>query len=260
MEKTVRYCCVSRGNRALYVYTKEGQQQDIEELATLCLENPPLYHKWYFETIGKRTFGFLMEDGFIYFTIVDEGLRSSGVLRFLEHLRDEFKKVTRKGSRGSSFSGLNSILQEQLVPVISQLINSLEHRSYNEWNAGAISGLSPSTSQIELTKAPLLGKPSKHEKKKSAKDHVIAMRDIDSNKACELTTQDTSSQGASVGIPQSSAQKDLGGSTMRIRPSSQNIRKKWWRQVKIVLAIDVVVCLVLFIIWLSICGGLRCIR
>ncbi|CAN1855241.1 Phytolongin Phyl1.1, partial [Linum perenne] len=264
MEKTVHYCCVSKGNRALYVYIRGEGDQEIEQLAQLCLGNAPAYHRWYFETIGKRAFGFLMEDGYVYFAIVDEGLRNSSLLRFLEYVRDEFKKVARKGSRGS-FSGLNSVLQEQLLPVISQLINSLEHIASrgHEWN-----GLSPSTSnvdgQIELancTKAPLLGKPGKQDKKKS-KDHVIAMRgDVDEHKistdhrggiksSAESTTSD---QGAAA-----SQQKDSG--LVRIRPSSQNIRKKWWRQVKIVLAIDVVVCLVLFGIWLLICRGFGCIR
>ncbi|ONH90968.1 hypothetical protein PRUPE_8G086200 [Prunus persica] len=86
IQNTIYYCCVSRGNRILYVYS--GGDEDS-------------FHMWYFETMGKRTYGFLIEDGYIYFTIVDESLGNLGVLQFLEHLRDEFKKVARKGSRGN---------------------------------------------------------------------------------------------------------------------------------------------------------------
>ncbi|KDP31621.1 hypothetical protein JCGZ_14846 [Jatropha curcas] len=275
IQNTVHYCSVSRANRTLYVYN--GGDREIENLAALSLERTPAYHKWYFETIGKRTFGFLIEDGYVYFTIVDEGLGNPAVLQFLEHVRDEFKKAARNGSRGS-FSGLSSInVQEQLVPIIRRLITSLEHVSQNgnDWNAKTSSSdnsfLSPSPSdangQIEVltsTKAPLLGKSNKQEKKKS-KDHVIVMRDIeleehrkssDRGVKVDSTSLDSSNQ---VGVASPiSLQKDLG--SMRIRSSSQNIRKKWWRQVRIVLAIDAAVCLILFIIWVSICGGFGCTR
>ncbi|KAJ0085787.1 hypothetical protein Patl1_07329 [Pistacia atlantica] len=134
---------------------------------------------------------FLMEDGYVYFMIVDEGLGKLGALQFLEHLRDEFKKAAKKGSRGS-FSGMNAIgVQEQLVPVIHRLITSLENvsQSSNAWNSelplSDPMSLSPSPSnangQIEVvnsTKAPLLGKSSKQDKKK-AKDHIIAVRDVE---------------------------------------------------------------------------------
>ncbi|OAY23807.1 phytolongin Phyl1.1 [Manihot esculenta] len=273
IQNTVHYCCVYKGNRTMYVYS--GGDHEIENLAALSLKRIPEYHKWYFETIGKRTFGFLIEDGYVYFTIVDEGLGNPAVLQFLEHVRDEFKQVARKGSRGS-FSGFSSInIQEQLVPVVRRLITSLEHVSQHDWNAETSSsdnmGLSPSPSdanaQIEIltsTKAPLLAKSNKQEKKK-AKDHVIVMRDIELEEHRKSTDRgvkidsislDSNTQGG-VASP-ISLQKDLG--SIRIRSSSQSIRKKWWRQVRIVLAIDAAVCLILFIIWVSICGGFGCTR
>lgn len=267
IQNTVHYCCVSRGNRILY--THNSGDHEIENLAALCLERAPPFHRWYFETTCKRTFGFLMEDGCVYFAIVDEGVGNSSILQFLEHVREEFKKIARKGSRGS-FSSMNSVgLQEQLVPIIRRLINSLDNVSQNGNDWIAETGLSPSPSdangQIEATsstKAPLLGKSSKQEKK--AKDHVIAMRDIESEGhrrstdrgvKADLETPDSNNQ---VGVGSSaSLQKDLG--SMRFRSSSQIIRKKWWRQVRIILAIDAAVCLLLFVIWLCICRGISCI-
>lgn len=275
IQNTVHYCSVSKGNRILYAYS--GGDHETDNLAALCLERTPQFHKWYFETVGKRTYGFLIEDGYVYFMIVDEGLGNPGVLQFLEHLREEFKSAARKGSRGS-FSGMNSIgVQEQLVPVIRQLITTLENvaQSRNNWNAETSLpdnvGLSPSPSnvngQIEVassTKAPLLGKSSKQDKKK-AKDLVIAVRDVELEENRKSTdrgvrvdpaTMDSSNQnGAGSSI---SLQKDMG--SMRIRSSSQSIRKKWWRQVRIVLAIDAAVCLILFVVWLFVCNGFACIR
>nr|XP_011458250.1 PREDICTED: probable VAMP-like protein At1g33475 isoform X2 [Fragaria vesca subsp. vesca] len=273
IQTTVYYCCVSKGNRILYAYS--GGNHEIENLATLCLEKAPPYHKWYIETSGKRTYGFLIEDGYVYLTIVDESLASSGVLQFLEHLRDEFKKLAKKGSRGS-LSSMNSVgIQEQLVPVIQRLITSLETVSQagSNWTAETPSlhaGLSPSpgtaNGQIEVassTKAPLLGKSNKQEKKK-AKDHVIAIRDIeleehrrsaDRGVNLDSSSLDSNNHGAGSSI---ALQKDSG--SMRNRSGSQSIRKKWCRQVRIVLAIDAAVCVVLFVIWLLICHGIECIR
>ncbi|KAG2710081.1 hypothetical protein I3760_04G008500 [Carya illinoinensis] len=273
IQNTVYYCCVSRGNRVLYTYS--GGDHEVENLAVLCLEKTPPFHRWYFETMCKRTFGFFMEDGYVYFTIVDEGLGNSGVLRFLERVRDEFKKVARKGSRGS-FSRMSSIgSQEQLVPIIRRLITALENVSHggSDWTGETPSslhvGLSPLPSnvngQIEpgsSTKSPLLGKSSKQDKKK-AKDSVVAIRDIELEEnrrstdrvvKVDLDSLNSHNQG---GVGSSvSLQKDLG--SMRIRSGSQSIRKKYWRQIRIVLAIDAVVCIILFVIWLSICRGFHC--
>ncbi|KAJ7982578.1 Phytolongin Phyl1.1 [Quillaja saponaria] len=274
LHSKVYYCCVSKGNRILYAYS--GGDHEIETLASLCLDKAPLFHRWYFHTKGKRTYGFLMEDGYVYFTIVDEGFGNLGVLQFLGHVRDAFKKLSRKGSRGS-LSSMNSILvQEQLVPIIHRLISSLENVSQNgsrwidETSSSLNAGLSPSPNnvngQIEVlssTKDPLLGKSSKQEKK--SKDHVIAMRDVeleerrkstDRGVKVDLVHLDSNSQGGAGSSI--SLRKDLG--SVRIRSGAQNIRKKWWRQVRIVLAIDAAVCVILFVIWLLICHGISCIR
>ncbi|KAK7322352.1 hypothetical protein VNO77_25731 [Canavalia gladiata] len=274
IQNKVYYCCVSKGNHVLYAHS--GGDQEVENVAALCLDSTPPFHRWYFETIGKRTYGFFMEDGYVYFTIVDKVLGNSVVLRFLEHVRDEFKKLARKGSRGI-LPNMNSIhFQEKLVPVICSLITSLESVSHggSNWRDETSSSfhvdLSPSPSnlngQIEgasSTKAPLLGKSSKPEKKK-VKDHVIAMRDVELEEHRKSTDRgprvdsgnlDCVGQGgvgASVSL-----QKD---GSMRMRSAPQNIRKKWWRQVRIVLAIDAAVCIILFIIWLVICHGISCIR
>ncbi|XVE49487.1 hypothetical protein DITRI_Ditri01bG0086200 [Diplodiscus trichospermus] len=272
IQNSVHYCSVSKGNMTLYEYGVGDHE--IENLAALCLERTPLFHRWYFETIGKMTFGFLIEDGYVYFSIVDKSLENRSVLQFLEHMRNEFKNVARKGSRGS-FLGMSSIgIKEQLVPVIRRFITSLEHVSFSgsDWKAETPASdhasLSPSPSnanaQLEAassTKALLLGKSSKQEKKK-LKDHVIAVRDVemeehrnstDRVKVDSTASDSNNKNGASSSI---SLQKDLG--SMRIRSGSQNTRKKWWRQVRIILAIDAVVCLLLFVIWLSVCRGIEC--
>lgn len=272
---TVHYCSVSRENRVLYAYN--GGNPELDNLGALCLESTPAFHRWYFETVGKRTFGFLIEDGYVYFAILDEGLRDRGILQFLERVRDEFKKITRKGSRGS-LSSINSVIvQEKLVPVVQHLITSLEQvpQGGDDWpiEIAALdqAGLSPSPSNMNgvneirsSTKAPLLGKIGVQEKKKN-KDHVLVLRDIEleehrrsSDRGVKVDSAGLDSTSLSRSGSAVLTQKDYG--SMRNRSGSQNIRKRWWRLVRIVLAIDAAVCAVLFTIWLMICLRTECMR
>ncbi|KAI8542599.1 hypothetical protein RHMOL_Rhmol08G0150200 [Rhododendron molle] len=285
IQKTVQYCCVSKDGRILYAH--RSGDQEIEKLAALCLERTPPYHKWYFQTMGKKTFGFLAEDGYVYFAIVQEGVGNSGVLRFLEQVRDEVRKLSNRSFLSRNKSSLRSLcIQEQLAPFVYQLITSLEHVSQtacNEWPAEASSPhhakLSPSLTydangQVEAaasSKLPLLVSTSnKQEKKKKKKmmmkDHVIAMRDIELEE--HHTSTDRGVVKVDTGTLESDCQSGVASTVplhkdlalMRTRSGNKSFRKKWCRQVRIVLAVDAAVCLVLFLIWLIICGGFECIR
>ncbi|KAK4341253.1 hypothetical protein RND71_039754 [Anisodus tanguticus] len=258
IQKAVYYCSVSKWSEILYSYN--GGDDEIEDLDVLCLERTPPYHKNYFQTMAKKTFGFMMEEeGYVSFAIAHrEGLGYAELLRFLEQLRDEF----RKGS-SRSISNLNSLcLHEQLVPVIRHLITSLEHVS-GKWSADtppqhALSPYNNVNGQIEGGRAHLLAKPTRVDKKKM-KDHAIAMRaSIELEEYCKSTERDSgdidkNNQGTIVPPP-----KEFG--LIRSRSGSKNFQRRWCRQVRIVLAIDAAVCLVLFAIWLFICQGTKCLR
>lgn len=270
IRNTVYYCCIWNNGKVIYAYNN-GVDQEIDNLAALCLQKSPPHHKWYFQTMSNKTFGFLMEDKFVYFAIVDENVGNRKNLEFLGHVRDEFNKVSKKGSKI-----MNSVvLQDKLMPVVRRLIASLEVvvvegamlANYND-------GLSPSPTCNDnngqndsggSTKAPLLGKASKHEKRKM-RDHMISVREngvVEEHRKSgdkggskvDSSSLDVNNQGGSVtGI---SLTKEV--SSMN-RSSNQTIRNKWCRQVRIVLAIDVAVCLILFIVWLVVCRGTQCLR
>ncbi|KAL9245146.1 hypothetical protein vseg_018829 [Gypsophila vaccaria] len=290
----VHYCCVAKGGTILQSYinninisrksdgNNSGETLEIEKLAALCLEKVPQYHRWYSQTMNKRTYCYLMEDGFVYFAIAEDGLPNRTLINFLENYRDEFKKAAKRssGSRLSwkgkrkgngPSSNLNSVnLQEQLVPVVQRLITSLQNvsQSSNEGNGGE-NRFKPSSSPSggrygesgSCTKAPLLGSKAGKQERRN-KDHVIAMRGIEleeKSKSSERGLRDESGFddiGASLSpVP---LQKETNASRRRL--SSQTIRKKWCRLVQLVLAIDAVVCITLLVIWLVVCKGVQCIR
>lgn len=218
MDSTVCYCCVWKEGQVVYSYSSGNHE--IDDLAPLCLEMIPPYHRFYFETIAPYTFAFFVDhdQGFVYFAIQRHSPGNSHLLTFLQKLRDEFR---RTGA-------------EQLAPAIRRLVASLEEgratRAWPAMNGDAEAGTS--------TKAPLLARSSKKDKKKKKKDDdgAGAVRDIETPEH---------------------RRSDAQGN---FKPSSQNHREKWCRQVKIVLAIDAAVCILLLVIWLVICRGLNCIR
>lgn len=261
IQHTVHYFCVAKGNGLCYEYSKGDH--GIVNMAAMCLERTPPFHKWYFETLAGRTFGFLMDEGLVYFAVADEGLGDGGLLAFLEHTRDEFKKAAgnKRGSR-AGFSGLNHVsVEEQLVPVIRRLIASLERVSqsgghFESYANAQTEGVGSST------RAPLLGKASKQEKKKQ-KDNASTAIDIEleEHRKCrdrgvtmDATAINPNSQsGSHLSV---TVQKD--SSPESIRSALGNKREKWRRQVKIILAVDAAICLTLLGIWLSVCKGIKC--
>ncbi|KAL8250740.1 hypothetical protein R6Q59_034433 [Mikania micrantha] len=275
IRSTVYYCCVWNGGRVLFSYNG-GEDGEIENLAALCLEKAPSHHKWYFQTMFNKTFGFLMEDGYVYFAIIHENVGNHRNLEFLEHVRDAFKKAAAKKGSKRIMSNPNSppYLQEQLLPVILSLIASLEHVTENSIPSPYNDGLSPSPTGYDSnglldvgvsTKAPLLGKSSKQEKRKM-RDHVISVRENgvmeEHRKSADKqgTKVDSSSQGPTDQVGSLTGVSLTKEASSMTRSSSQTVRNKWCRQVRIVLAIDVAVCLVLFIVWLVVCHGTECIR
>ncbi|XP_038989965.1 phytolongin Phyl1.1 isoform X1 [Phoenix dactylifera] len=231
------YCCVAKGSRILYSYN--SKDRELEALAALCLENAPPFHRWYFHSVGSRTFGYLMEGGCTYFAIVDPSLGNLEILRFLRHIRDGFKRVSRNG------------FHDELVPIIRQLITSLERmpRPTNSIDASLEGGESVDGTSMS-GKTPLLGN-SKRDRRKM-KDKVV-----ENDEVCE----DHRDEGVKIHMPPEPAgNMSLQKSSSLMRSPAQQIGQRlWWRHVKVVVAADIIVCLVLFGVWLAVCKGFQCI-
>ncbi|GFY95147.1 hypothetical protein Acr_10g0005320 [Actinidia rufa] len=194
IQHTVSYCCVSKGGRTLYAYC--GGDGEIENLASLCLEKTPPYHKW-------------------------------------DEFRKVAKKGSRRSISNLSSLCIEEQLVPVIHRLITSLEN-VSQSTDNDWPAEAsslhhgdlfVSPTSDPNCQNDVaasTKAPLL---SKKEKKKM-KDHVMAMRDIEleeHRRSTDMGTVDSNYQSGAVSS--SSVHKD--SVLMRTRSGTQNIRNKW---------------------------------
>ncbi|XP_031491139.1 phytolongin Phyl1.1-like [Nymphaea colorata] len=253
---TVYYCCVSKGTKVLAAYT--AGDAESEKWAALCLERIPPFHAHYLQTMRSRIFGFLMEDDHVYFTITDEGLGKSGVLQFLVNVRDHFNKVVNNGEAGGL--GLTSFsLREELVPVLHRLIMSLENVSRIDSNRQNLCSVTAESDPLvchdkdgleSSTVTPFL------EKAKYVAE-VKADVEEEGNGSIKGPTVNVVIDSNVNGVHPSGF--PLQRSASRKLAAQQLARRKWWRHVWIVLIVDMVLCFILFGVWLGVCRGLRCV-
>lgn len=213
------YCCVVKADKVVYSYNSAGEE--LEALAAGCLVNAPSFHHWYVHTVGLRSFGFLMADGHTYFAIVEPSLGSLGVVRFLENIRDAHKKAPKNA------------LQEELISVIKNLVASLEYRRLSSLS---IEESSEGNDVSPTRKQPLLENGMHGEKDD---DRVVRV--------------DVPPEPAGV----TPLTMSLSSSSARMLPLAGH--ELWRSHAKIVIVLDIALCLVLFAVWLGICRGFHCV-
>lgn len=230
------YACVARGTTILADFSPG--ESDLEALALKCVESTPPFHLLYSYTTGKRIYCFLIEDPFVFFAIIDQGLGKSRGFRFLDRLKTSFASVLKRHSI-KIMDHLNSLcFQEEFGPVI----RSSMHLS----GEGDDQVKDPDPSKGEnagAIRAPLL------EKQISNGEEI---GDVSASNVSD-TTSDANEIRARSLLPQKN-----GGSSV-IDGGWGQARRIWRKQVRIVLLIDLVVCCALFCVWLTICKGLRCV-
>lgn len=233
------YCCVAKGSRILYSYN--SKDRELDALAALCLENAPPFHRWYLHTVGSRTFAYLMEGGCTYFAIVDPSLGNQEMLQFLKRIRERFRRVSSNG------------FHDELVPVIRQLVASLERMPRPPPADRMDAGLEEEAESREGSSSgntPLLGN-SRHGKGKM-EDELV-----ENDEFCE----ENADRGVKIDVPPEPAGRmSSEKSSSSMRAQAQHIGQRWWwRHVKVVVAADIIFCLVLLGIWLAVCKGFQCI-
>uniref|UniRef100_A0A5B7C071 Longin domain-containing protein n=1 Tax=Davidia involucrata TaxID=16924 RepID=A0A5B7C071_DAVIN len=240
------YACISKGTTILAEFnTKDA---DLGALAAKCLVKTPPLHTMFSHTIRKKTYMFLIHNPFVYFGIFDENLENSECLSFLESVKDAFNEITESDSIKRLDKLSSHCFQGEFNPVFHQLLASpadlevlhsprevLKHggNGSSDWSRGKKIGL-----------VPLLGGDRcKILKKKKKKKRLENKVDV-SYDGIGLSREFTVSM-------QKSAYSDSG---------YQMAKRVWKKHVWVVLLLDLIVCSILFGIWLWICRGFKCME
>lgn len=257
----VYYAAVARGNIVLAEHI--NPKENLADVGEECLEKVPPYHNQFTYTIKQRMFMFLIDGPFTYCAVVDEALGKGKSIWFLERVRDEFKLLIR--SRCLDGMGLEKMsLAYDFAGVFNQLVKPLVGIPQKEVDLnydcpdsrdGFVLSSSASARAENSHGGTNVGRPSlltanghrdyKAGKKHSKDQQVIQVKEIMmTNSGKALDTCNSSDMDPSV----------------RRRMGRQMAAQMWWKNVKLVFILDLVVCCVLFAIWLGICGGFRCVN
>lgn len=266
MSNLVYYASVVRDRSVPLAEYFNSKHEDLSALSVESLSKLPEFHNRFAYTMNKRMYMFLMEESFTYTAIVDEALGKGKGFGFLERVRDEFQLMLRargldaarleRNAMSADFEGVYKYLVKPLIGVPQKdLVEDPEVSSVEREDRGI-----GSPTQV--------GSPSHHEAGYQHHHHSNGngskggKKDDQNTKMKEIMmTQTKPSKYNEGGGGNSSSDMENGGISTRKRGQARNVASKmWWRNVKRVLLLDLVVCCVLFAIWLGICRGFSCVK
>ncbi|MCD7458059.1 hypothetical protein HAX54_037080 [Datura stramonium] len=254
----VYYACVAK--ETVILAEINSKDADLESLALKCLEKTPPLHTFFSHTIRNRTYTFLIENPYVFFAIFDEKVDKSDGLAFLNGVKDAFREVIDRSSGKKRLDKLHPhCFQGELNPVFHQLLDStidvdegsnsprseLDHGRSTSLDSvkgkqiGSMPLLADAANSFKLKKKRLFGQFKKRneemgEKKVDVSDDGIRL-----------------SREFSVAMQKNGSVHGEGG--------HQKAKKVWKKQVWVVLSLDLIVCTILFIVWLCVCRGFKCI-
>ncbi|XP_052173408.1 phytolongin Phyl2.2 [Diospyros lotus] len=243
----ILYACVSKGTTILAEFN--CRDADLADLASRCLEKAPQFHATFSHTVRKRTFTFLLDDPLIYFTIYDDALETSEALCFLRSVRDAFREIRVKSAgdlSSHSFQGeFNPVFHQLLTPAPATEMESPpdapKHGHAGSFSVPLLSGDSTSKCLVMIKKKKkkrLFGVDANGESKDGLAENKVDVCDDNG----VILSRDFSKSGLFVNDS-----------------PHQKAKHVWKKHVWVVLSLDLIVCFILFAIWLWICRGFKCI-
>ncbi|KAG8663161.1 phytolongin Phyl2.2 [Manihot esculenta] len=267
------YACIAKGPTILSEFSS-SKEPGIEDIAKQCIEKTPPHHSMFSHTIRKKTYTFLIHEPFAYFVIFDEDLEKSESMWFLDRVKIAFEELIASNPI-KDFDKLTSLcFQGQFYPIFREIL-SLDVDLMDSLLEEPKDVRNPSIDSTRGKKSvvrPLLSKPTKMVMKKkkkplgcagaggggeangdrhNLKDGGGAMMDSKVNHAYE--------NGNIVGSREFSVSMSHKNGGYYLADNKQKVKQIWRKHVWVILILDLVICAVLFGIWLWVCRGFKCI-
>ncbi|KAF7830724.1 phytolongin Phyl2.2 [Senna tora] len=250
----IYYACIARGSTILAQYGG-SKEPKIEDLAAECLAKTPLHHSVFSHTVRRRTYTFVMHDPFVYFAIFDEELVKSEGLLFLNRMKCALDELL-KGRSIMSFDDFTPLcFQSQFDPFFREAM-ALDLDSdlksvdpYRIENNDSRNSSLDSVQGKRSAMAPLLAVPGLKKKKRlgTEANEMDMKHAATENKVDLCDCIDGFSRDLQLPVPHKSVINER-----------QKAKQIWKKHVWVVLLLDVFVCAVLFVIWLWVCRGFKC--
>ncbi|XP_021909068.1 phytolongin Phyl2.2 [Carica papaya] len=263
----VHYACIAKGKTILAEFS--SKEPGIELLACKCIEKTPPYHSMFSHTVGARTYVFLIHEPLAYFAIFDETLDKSESMWLLNRMKCAFEELAESGSiKGFDDDGdvFHNCFQSQFDPIFGEIM-AMDLDMMDSSGSMAADSRNPSldsTKGRRTSIVPLLGKQLKVLKKKKRLS-VEANGDGGFKDAGVLVSEKKLDMGGDD-VNGMLYTRDLkngllhgGGDHHHHYHHRQKAKQIWRKHVWVVLILDLLVCAVLFGIWLWVCRGFQCI-
>lgn len=214
------YSFVSRGTTVLADYT--SYTGNFSTVAIQCLEKCPTDNSKFTFTCDRHTFNYLVDGGFTFLVVADEGYGRQVPFAFLEKIREEFQqKFADKGRTSPAHS-----LDKQFGPRLKMHMDyCMEHPE-------------------ELTKVAAVQKKV-DEVKNIMVDNIE--RVLERGEKIELLVDKTD---------------NLRFQADKFHKTGRQLRSKmWWQNMKMKILVVLVVLILIFVIFLIVCfSGGNCIK
>ncbi|XP_050235736.1 phytolongin Phyl2.2 [Mercurialis annua] len=263
----ILYACIAKKSTVLTQFIS-SKESGIELIAQKCIEKTPSHHSYFSHTVRKTTYSFLITDPFAYFVILHENLDKSESLWFLNRVKIAFELFLESSKNNHELS--YHCFQDEFYPVFqeilsidSDLVDSLMEVPKEIRNPSM-----DSTGGKRSVVRPLLSKPAKLIMKKKKRPVlgcggcVGDAKSVDNSKISENGGSVLANEEFSVSMRKNGGGYYLGGVRGGVGGGEGNKLKAkqiWRKHVWIVLILDLVICVVLFGIWLWVCRGFKCI-
>ncbi|KAI4307100.1 hypothetical protein L6164_030324 [Bauhinia variegata] len=243
------YACIAKGTTVLAQF--RSKEPRIEEVAAQCLEKTPPNHYMFSHTVKRRTYTFMIADPFVYFAIFNEELDKSDGRWFLNRIKCGFDEIIRSGSITGSDDFPPLCFQTQFNSIFSELMPlDLDLATVNpQWSDNKDSR-NPCVREKRSGMIPLLGNPIKGLKKKkrvSMEFNLIDCKDAVTEDKLDICDNINGCPRDFAFVGPKSGVND-----------GQRAKQIWKKHVWVLLLLDIFVCAALFIIWLWVCRGFKC--
>ncbi|KAL8050753.1 hypothetical protein ABFX02_06G101000 [Erythranthe guttata] len=256
----IHYACIAKGTTVLAEFNSKDAA--LGAIAAKCLAETPPFHATFTHTVRSKTYTFLIDDPVVYFAIFDERLEKSEGLAFLKSVRDAFAGVS-KGDK--SLESLSShCYQGEFNPVFRQLLGS--GRVHMDAIGSPRGQRLGENGVLQYGSGPLRGRPKPNSEKelKKMKSRLLGEFNFGRRNGVKKEENDECSGGGNGSGSGSSGELSINNKSGVLYSGEllghQNAKKIWKKQVWFILSLDFVICVILFVVWLWICSGFKCIR
>ena len=257
-------------------YSHHHHQHNIIDFAVMAskiLDHVPSFHSRFSHTACNRRFICIIEGLFIYYAIMDEALSKGLAYEFLEHVRDELKHTLSLTQKHPA-SVKPSSVRKHMNPFLRGLANPLVGVPQSELNR--------IREEEEEEKQRL---HTRHEALESIQTpHIVNDHHIVVDHSYYPRYNDQNSHGLVVQPfvnssdwvhmenrpPHGDGTRNTGTRVRSLTTIDSGHFPKfgwslpstemWWRNVKLIIALDIVVCVIFLVIWLGVCNGVQCIK